>query len=128
MKTFIKAFNLEHARQGKSVQTVSGLSAEILYFNRKDPQNLYPLVVLVSNFKNNEIVKYYTNSGRLDADKESKFDLVMKPIIKTYYQNIYLKDDQVIISKDVYTSLDIAEQNVDRTMTFLKTVSFDVEV
>lgn len=131
----MKTFNLEQALNGVEIQTVSGLPARLICSDRLDSKSNgsgYPLVVLVMSCKDNEVVKYYTKDGKIDANDRSKFDLVMKPFKEKFFQNVYRDRVTNLIKtpQDLFESLAEAKNKIvnSDTKEYLTTVEFVIEV
>ena len=92
----MKPFNLEQARQGKPVVTRDGRPARILAFDRKGTN---PIIGLVTDI-DAEIVYYWYENGRVLADFDGKYDLVMKAEKKEGWVNVYAP------SRTSYTTTD----------------------
>lgn len=81
----MKPFNLEQAKAGKPVVTRHGRPARILAFDKKGSN---PIIGLVTH-KDNEIAYYWYENGRVLADSDSEYDLVMKAEKKEGWVNIF---------------------------------------
>lgn len=87
----MKPFNREAAKAGAPVQTRDGYSVRILCFNRKS--NSLPIVALYYHSEDKrETIGAYTENGYVYVDEsQSCYDLVMAPVKKEGWINIYKK-------------------------------------
>lgn len=87
MEKKYKPFDLEAAKQGKSVCTRDGRKARIICFDAKCADT--PIVALVSH-KNEEesLLRYYRN-GKFRDGENSDADLMMLPEKKEGWVNVY---------------------------------------
>lgn len=88
-KLNLKPFDIQKAREGNPVCTRDGRKARIICFDKKD--NQCPIVALVDYYdrKDGEAVTTYTNEGFFCIDKKHPNDLMMCPVKRTGYINIY---------------------------------------
>ncbi len=82
----MRKFNLQEAKEGKPVCTRDGRKARILCFDRKHSK--FPIVALVTNHNQEDYVPYDIN-GKFMRDTDTHSDLMMAPIKKTGWVNIY---------------------------------------
>ena len=82
----MKPFNLEQAKAGKPVQTRDGRKARIICFDMKGGE--FPIVALVQT-GGEEGVFHYTLEGNYYRTSTTQSDLVMVPVKKTGWINIY---------------------------------------
>ena len=85
-KLNLKPFDIHKAREGKPVCTRDGRKARIICFDAKCADR--PIVTLVSRNDEEILLMYYRN-GKLNDDKDSYADLMMCPVKRTGYINIY---------------------------------------
>ena len=85
----MKPFNLEEAKQGKPICTREGKPARIICFDRKE--NTYPIIALIDKGPF-EVVYTYTNEGEYNFNGLTDFDLMMAPIKRKGWINLYKKD------------------------------------
>lgn len=71
----MRCFNLEDAKAGKPVCTVSGRNVRIVCSDRRDKTN--PIVALV-DIGDGETVETYAEDGRYLQAHETTFDLMMR--------------------------------------------------
>lgn len=83
----MKPFNLEEAKAGNIICTRNGNSARIVDFNFKKKD--FPIVAIVS-VGNIEKICTYTSNGSYYEDKESDEDLMMVPIRREGWVNVYI--------------------------------------
>jgi hypothetical protein len=84
----MKPLDLEAALAGAPVQTRNGDPARILCFDRATTR--YPIVALVLNpVDGDEGIYTYTPEGRYLTNRKSNHDLVMAPVKKRGWINIY---------------------------------------
>lgn len=83
----MREFNLQEAKEGKPVCTRDGRKARIICFDRKHSE--YPIVALVTNKRNEEDFVAYTIKGKFVYGRNQPDDLVMAPIKKVGWLNIY---------------------------------------
>lgn len=85
----MKPFNLEEAKAGKPVCTRDGKPVRIICFDRNE--KTYPIIALVDKGPF-EVVYTYTNEGKYNFEGFSDFDLLIVPIKKKGWVNIYKKN------------------------------------
>ncbi len=85
----LKPFDLEAAKQGKSVCTRDGRKARIICFNA-DPKGRKHIIALVTTVPNEmECVFPYFMNGRFYENRDSEDDLMMLPEKKEGWVNVY---------------------------------------
>jgi hypothetical protein len=105
----MKPFDLEKAKQGHPVQTRDGRDVEIL---KTDVKSCEPIVAVVKNYDDHEIICKYREHGRYEArDIASCFDLFMKPTKKEGWINVYVREDGIRRGKSIYNSKEKAQQH-----------------
>ena len=85
-KNNLKPFSLELAKQDKPVCTRDGRKARIICFDLKNDE--YPIIAAVENDSSETLFSYTTN-GEIADGIESDKDLMMCPMKRTGYINIY---------------------------------------
>ena len=86
----MKPFNLEEVKQGKPICTRDGKPARIICFDRRE--KTYPIIALVDKGPF-EAVYTYTTEGEYNFEGLSDFDLMMAPIKRRGWVNIYPETD-----------------------------------
>lgn len=82
-----KPFNLEEAKAGKPVCTIEGKPARIVCFDVKNDK--YSIAALI-DFGEKEDVYCFTSDGKfIENDEHHLYNLVMLPVKKEGYINIY---------------------------------------
>lgn len=100
-KLNLKPFDIQKAREGKTVCTRDGRKARIICFDRKlyhDGYN-YPIVAMV-NDNDNELVHAYTQDGLLVGNAECELDLMMLPEKKEGWINVYKVGDSTYVTDE----------------------------
>lgn len=88
----MKPFDIELAKQGRTVQTRNGKPARIICFDKKSEN--YPILALVESEKNCEDVCSYTNDGHLyKTNEETNLDLFMVGECKVGWVNMYYDEE-----------------------------------
>lgn len=84
----MKPFNLEEYLQNpfRKLITRDKRKARIICTNKKGN---YPIIALIENSLDNEIVNYYYKDGRTSRNSEDNLDLFFAPIKKEGWVNIY---------------------------------------
>ena len=82
----MKPFDIQKAREGKPVCTRDRRKARIICFDLKNGE--YPIVAAVEN-DSSEILFSYTTNGEIADGIEFDKDLMMCPVKRTGYINIY---------------------------------------
>lgn len=84
----MRPFNLNLAKQGRSVCTKDGLNARIICFDKKG--DAYPIVALVS-FGHEEVAYTYTSEGHFycGSNDLSPHDLMMASVKREGWVNLY---------------------------------------
>lgn len=80
-------FDLEKAKAGAPVQTVSGHSVRILCFDAMD--EIYPIIALMSDGIHEKICAYTIDGEYLVSDENAN-DLIMVSTKKTGWINVYM--------------------------------------
>ena len=83
----MKEFNLELAKSGHHVQTRDGRPARIICYDRKEKD--YPIVALIEHNDGTETTVHYTIDGKFFIDGVDEYDLVMAPVKREGWINIY---------------------------------------
>lgn len=97
----MKPFDLEKAKAGAPVQTRGGQPARIICFDCKGSQ--FPVIALVTMADGEEAPNSYTNDGRYHPLYEMGADLVMAPVQREGWVNVYSnKYCNVFTGKCVY--------------------------
>ena len=111
----MKPFDLEKAKTGAPVQTRDGRKARIVCFDRKEVD--FPLVALVIDLESEleNLETYRVDGGYLAvAGAVTDSDLVMAPVKKEGWMNIYSHDGSVFASVrggPVFATKELADQN-----------------
>lgn len=110
----MKPFDLEKAKTGAPVQTRDGHKARIICFGRKEVD--FPVVALVINPKSGkESLETYQSDGRnIGTGAVTNYDLVMAPVKKEGWMNIYSHDGGVFASMrggPIFDTKELADQN-----------------
>lgn len=87
-KLNLKPFDIQKAREGKPVCTRDGRKARVLCYDFKQNEE-YPILVAVENKDGKECALLYSNDGISEMYKSSNNELVMCPVKRTGYINIY---------------------------------------
>lgn len=94
-KLNLKPFDIQKAREGKSVCTRDGRKARIICFDYRRDGNAYPILALISTSNlsgvPSEIIAKYTEGGRYAKynNVENGEDLMMLPEKKEGWVNVY---------------------------------------
>ena len=92
-KLNLKPFDIQKAREGKSVCTRDGRKARIICFDRKG-YNMFPIVALIMNDdRESDIYTYRPNGTWNNSGNESDKDLMMLPEKKEGWVNVYYDND-----------------------------------
>ena len=125
----MKEFSLEEAKAGKPVCTKDGRPARIICFDRKSTD--FPIVVLIDN---GTIEDYYcfTNNGTYHLDDSHHFDLMMAPVKRKGWINIYKQSSPYDISErlgsHIYSTQEQALAGVDSTNpNYIATIEIEWE-
>ena len=73
----MKEFNLKRAMRGVPLCTRCGDKVEILKWNKKTPQGIYPIVGLRTNSDGCEVVEDWRSDGRYAGDNQHAYDLML---------------------------------------------------
>lgn len=126
----MKEFNLELAKAGHPVQTKNGRPVRIICYNKVDAN--YPIVTLVKRLDvEKEETIHYTLDGRFNVEvKDDKFDLVMAPIKKEGWINVYRSSNGAMYTEQerIYNSEEEAiAGKFDRTYNRVYVTSKKIE-
>lgn len=106
----METFNLELAKAKHPVQTRDGRPARIICYDKKGTE--YPIVALIyNNERECEIIEEYSIDGKASIHLIDNRDLVMAPVTKEGWVNVY-KDKEKIITGNVYTT---EEEAIERS-------------
>jgi len=107
----MKPFDLELAKQGTPVCTRDGRNARIICFDRKNPNNMFPIVALVE-YNGVEKHYHYTNEGKFGEGRfgicEYGEDLMMATEKHEGYLNIYGKKNMRYTSSLIHDTFEKA--------------------
>lgn len=116
----MKPFDLQKFLDGEPVICRGGIvPSEVHYFETDNTD--YPICV-ISNGNSH----WVSNTGKFNKELDSYYDLFMKPKVKTYWVNVYRKNDRIEIGA-ARKSIEDAESWSQDGMNFVKTISFEVE-
>ena len=104
----LKPFNLEASRSGKPVCTRDGRKARIICFDKKDEDNIYPIVCLVQDGETESLGIFMKDGHSLVDVEETPSDLMMLPEKKEGWAVIY-KDDLLRTEKE---ARELVEQSI----------------
>lgn len=118
----MKAFDIELAKKRHPVQTRDGKPVRIICFDRKGN---VPIVALVDMGDDAEHVRYYRANGRRSNTSDVSMDLVMAPVKKEGWVNVYKGDLGNFVAGGVFSTPGRAEDNIIGdyvyvTTTFIK--------
>ena len=106
----MKPFNIELAKQGKSVCTKDGRKARIICFDRK---NDFPIIALIESANRGEILQCYLNDGKCCDNETSDYDLMMLSEKKEMWMNIYKSTTNYISGRSLYDTEEAAKAGAD---------------
>lgn len=111
----MKPFDLELAKAGHPVQTRDGRPARIVCYDRQTKNNIYPIVAMIKSDEGNEEAQYFTQKGEAWEGEINDLDLVMAPIKKEGWVNVYKKPDNPEFYKTdcIWSSEEIAKNNIN---------------
>lgn len=107
----LKPFDLEAAKAGKPVCTRGGRKARIICFDLKGAK--YPIVAAIKPHNcDTESLSSYDEKGKYNHEYESSNDLMMLPVKKEGWVNVYNNPitHNIYTSADVFESKEIAEE------------------
>lgn len=112
----MKPFDLEKAKAGEPVMTQNGLKARVICFDRKEVD--FPLVALVTDPESGTetLETYQADGGYTTAGAVTSFDLVMAPVKKEGWMNIYSHDGGVFASVrggPIFATKELADENTN---------------
>lgn len=107
----MKKFDLEAAKNGAPVIARNGEKVRILCFDRKN--NYYPIIALTNSDNGEEFDSFAIDGGFYSADRISHKDLVMAPVKKTGWINIYhtMTSGRTISGMTIYETKEMAMAN-----------------
>lgn len=115
-KLNLKPFDLEAAKAGKPVCTRDGRKARIICFDKKDEDNIYPIVCLVQDGETESLGIFMKDGHSLVDVEETPSDLMMLPEKKEGWAVIY-KDDLLRTEKEAW---ELAEQSISEVIRIEK--------
>ena len=107
-KLNLKPFDIQKAREGKPVCTRDGRKARIICF---DKIGKFPIVALIMDESNGELVYDYNEIGRDNNTIEKGYDLMMLPEKKEGWMNIYSNGYNHKVGALIYNSKEEALNN-----------------
>ena len=120
----LKPFDLEAAKLGKPVCTRDGRKARVLCYDFKQNEE-YPILVAVENKHGKECALLYSNDGISEMYKSSNNELVMFPMKRTGYINIY---DNNRVCEKIFETEEKAEIAANSTPDkYIKTIKIEWE-
>ena len=112
----MKPFDLEKAKTGAPVQTRDGRKARIICFDRKEV--CFPLVALVTDLESGleDLETYRADGGYTIAGVVTKSDLVMAPVKKEGWLNVYPSNvtSPVGVCSHIYPSQAAADEEAGK--------------
>ena len=124
----MKAFDFEKAKQGAPVCTRDGKEVRILCFERVC-YNDSPIVALVKNENGIENVCVYPKTGKFMCDdKDHENDLVMKPVKKKMWLNVYKAGEYFYPGGYLFEDKDRAEGGKKSPKDYIGTFEIEVEI
>ena len=123
----LKPFNIDEAKAGKPVYTRDGRQVRIVCFDKKDKNDVYPILALIPI--NNprgvpyEIIANYTEDGKIVKDSAivHNGDLMMVADKKEGYVNIYKSVDNIFQTEEE------AKSHKDDFSNYITTVKIEME-
>lgn len=115
----MKPFDLELAKQGKPICTRDGRKARILCFDFKGNYNRH-IAVAITNYDEDEAFEtfqaVYPDGKVYDGDTETPSDIMMAPIKKKGWINLYKNNinDTIwtLVSEDIHENKESALNNI----------------
>lgn len=124
----MREFDIEKAKQGEPVCTRCGKEARIICFDR-DHHNDVPIIALVREHDDgDELVKTYNKYGVYTGPEGSSYDLVMKPVKKKMWLNIYKAGEYFYPGGYLFEDKDRAEGGKKSIKDYIGTFEIEVEV
>ena len=123
----MREFDLEKAKAGAEVCTRSGKKARIICF---DAKGLYPIIALIDDSADYEQIRKYTTKGEYNADRdrESDLDLVMAPVKKGGWINIYVDSFRPgRTCSTIFATKEEAESNAVKDEDYITTTRIEWE-
>lgn len=121
----MKPFNLEEAKAGKPVCTKDGQDVRLICFDAI--VGIKTLIVgLIKDKSGSEFVCFYNNDGSA-ASNQKTYDLIMKPIHRVGYINIYKDNNEIGAAPgNIYNSYSDAKNGVARK-NYITTIKIEWE-
>lgn len=112
----MKPFDLEKAKAGEPVMTRNGCKARVICFDREEVD--FPLVALVTDPESGTetLETYRADGGYTIAGAVTEADLVMAPVKKEGWMNIYSHDGGVFASVrggPIFATKELADENTN---------------
>ena len=124
--TTFRQFNLKEAKAGKSVCTKEGKPVRIISFDKRGLSG--PIVALVKNYEDEEMVCLYTAKGECITHKRPELTLCMTPEKKTMWANIYRNKANNYVFGELYPTKEIAiESKAIMERSYVATVKVEWE-
>ena len=127
-KLKLKPFDIQKAKEGKSVCTRNGRKARIVRFDLKYKN--YPIAAAVLDSDGDELIYTYTSEGIYDKGEISGLDLMMLSEKHEGWINIYKGDDKrVAIISNAYATQEEALNKIDEVLeaTYITTTKIEWE-
>ena len=129
-KLNLKPFDIQKAREGKTVCTRDGRKVRIICFDakRKDEKNIIALVPS-KDYPEFEDLIAYPNNGNYHGGHENDGDLMMLPEKKEGWVNVYhgLKKSEYVCGDIVSNTKEEAIQYAQNDDTYITTVKISWE-
>lgn len=123
-KLNLKPFDIQKAREGKSVCTRDGRKARIICFDLKNDE--YPIIAAVENDSSETLFSYTTN-GEIADGIESDKDLMMLHEKKECWTNVYKKEQNRYV-KGIFPSREIALNSIsEKSREYIATIKITWE-
>jgi hypothetical protein len=122
----MKPFNLQEAIAGKPIQTRDG---RVLKFVAHVPEagEMYKVVIMLGG----GYIGCWREDGKYLKDEEGDGDIVMVPVVKTYYLNVFKSNYSGAIFTshplDNKTEVEGNKEEYSNNSTFIETLTFDIK-
>ena len=111
----MKEFDINLAKQGKPVCTRDGRKARIICFDKKDEDNIYPIVCLIQDGETESLGIFMKDGHSLVGVEEAPSDLMMLPEKHEGWVNVFNHgNNDTYVGNFIFPTEELAKEALSR--------------